>query len=318
MTSYASDMTPDAGEAAPARRDIDLVALQLLVGVAETGSVGHAARRLSMAQPNASRALTKLESHLHLHLLQRGPRGSTLTEQGRLVAEWAAPILASLDHLHAGVASLRADAAATLAVGASLTVGEHLAPIWLGSFRVAHPNVAVKLHVMNSAEVIDQVTRARLDVGFIETPDVPGHLRSAVVARDELQLVVDPGHRWARRRRAIPLAELAATPLVVREPGSGTRRTVEELLAGLDTAEPVMELSSTGAIVHSVVAGAGPAIVSSLAAESATRGGLLAVVSIEGVRLRRDLRAIWRGTRLEGPAGDFVRHAQGRGATRRA
>ncbi len=86
----------------------------------------------------------------------------------------------------------------------------------------------------------------------------------------------------------------------------------------LDTAEPVMELSSTGAIVHSVVAGAGPAIVSSLAAESATRGGLLAVVSIEGVRLRRDLRAIWRGTRLEGPAGDFVRHAQGRGATRRA
>lgn len=310
-------MSFDPAEAAPARRDVDLVALQLLVGVAETGSVGSAARRLSMAQPNASRALTRLEAHLHLPLLHRGPRGSTLTEEGRLVAEWAGPVLASIDHLHAGVASLRADAAATLAVGASLTVGEHLAPIWLGSFHVAHPHVAVKLHVMNSADVIDQVRRGRLDVGFIETPDDPASLRSTVVDRDELLLVVDPAHRWGRRRRAIPLEELAATPLVVREPGSGTRRTVEELLAGHATADPVMELSSTGAIVHSVVAGAGPAIVSSLAAESATRGGLVAVVPIEGVRLRRDLRAIWRGIRLEGPAGDFVRHAQGRGGTRR-
>ena len=311
-------MTTSPSGETPGHRDVDLVALQLLVAVAETGSVGQAARRLSMAQPNASRALTRLESHLHLHLLQRGPRGSTLTEHGRLVAEWATPVLASVDHLNAGVESLRADAAATLTVGASLTVGEHLAPMWLGSFRVAHPHVAVKLVVMNSADVIGAVTRGRLDVGFIETPDVPAHLSSTVVARDELLLVVDPDHRWSRRRRPVGLEELAATPLVVREPGSGTRRTVGELLAGRPTAAPVMELSSTGAIVHSVAAGAGPAVVSSLAVDAARRAGLVSVVPLEGVRLRRDLRAIWRGARLEGPAGDFVRHAQGRTGARRA
>ncbi|MDO5711933.1 MAG: LysR substrate-binding domain-containing protein, partial [Micrococcales bacterium] len=175
---------------------------------------------------------------------------------------------------------------------------------------------------MNSAEVIAGVGKGCLDVGFIETPDAPDHLRSVVVARDELLLIVDPAHRWARRRRPIQLEELAATPLVVREPGSGTRRTVEDLLAPGPTAPPVMELSSTGAIVHSVVAGSGPAVVSSLAVKAASRAGLVAIVPLEGVRLRRDLLAIWRGARLEAPAGDFVLqaqgHAHGRVRTRRS
>lgn len=317
MTSYGLDMTGDASGEASGRRDVDLVALQLLVGVAETGSVGQAARRLSMAQPNASRALPRLERHLRLPLLQRTRRGSTLTEQGRLVAQWAGPVFASLDQLHAGVGSLRAGSAANLAVGASLTVGEHLAPIWLGSFRVAHEHVQVRLLVTNSAEVVEGVTGGRLDVGFIETPDVPDHLSSTIVARDELQLIVQPAHRWARRRRPITLDELAATPLVVREPGSGTRRTVEDLLVGRPSTPPVMELSSTAAIVHSVEAGAGPAIVSSLAVDAARRAGLVTILPIEGAALRRDLRAVWRGARLEGAAGDFVRHATGRGGRRR-
>lgn len=309
-------MAPTAPDDRSWRPDVDLAALQLLVGIAETGSLGQSARRLGMAQPNASRALARLEARLHVHLVQRSPRGSTLTTGGRLVADWAAPVLDSVEQLLAGVESLRADAAATLTVGASLTIGEHLAPIWLGGFRNSQPGVQVKLHVANSAEVIDGVTAGRLDVGFIETPDAPSHLNGALVARDELVLIIDPGHRWARRRRPICLDELAGTPLVVREPGSGTRRTVEELLAGRATALPVMELSSTAAIVHSVATGAGPAVVSSLAVQAARRAGLVTVVPIERVRLRRDLRAIWRGTRLEGPAGDFVRHAQSGGRDR--
>ncbi len=310
MTTYHRDMTADAGPGPARRADLDLVALRLLAGVAQTGSVGGAARLLGMAQPNASRTLARFEAHLRLPLLERSPRGSRLTEHGRLVAEWGAAVLADVDHLLAGIESLRADAAATLRVGASLTVGEHLAPLWLGRFRVGHPDVRVTLHVANSADVIAAVRDGGLDVGFIETPDVPGDLASLVVARDDLVLVVAPEHRWARRRRPIALTELAATPLVAREPGSGTRRAVEELLADLPRAAPLMELSSTGAILAAVAAGTGAAVVSSLAADAPHRAGRVAVVPLDGPSLRRDLRAIWRGPRLQGPAGDFVHQAR--------
>ena len=175
------------------------------------------------------------------------------------------------------------------------------------------PGVSVRLSVMNSADVLAALERDDLDLGFVESPGPLGRLHGAVVARDELVVVVAPAHPWAARRRPVPVAELAATPLVTREPGSGTRATVDGLLAGFDRAAPLLECSSTGAVVASVVAGSGPAVVSSLAVETLRRAGVLVVVPVEGARFTRSLRAVWRPSeRLRGPAGDFVLHAQGR------
>lgn len=313
MSSYHADMSAGESDVEIAAARLDVLALRLLAGIAQTSSLGEASRRLGLAQPNASRMLTRLERDLGLRLVERGPRGSTLTADGRLVVEWSAPAFAALDRLVVGTQALQADAATQLSVGASLTIGEHLAPNWLSAFRTQHPQVQVRLQVMNSADVVAALTEARLDLGFIETPDVPPGLQSCIVARDELVLVTHPGHPWARRSRSVPLHEVAATPLVVREPGSGTRRTVDELFsgAGATSARPVMELSSTEAIIGSVVAGAGPAIVSTLAVEGARRAGRLVIVPIEGVKLDRSLRAVWRpGRRLTGPAGDFVLQAR--------
>lgn len=306
----------------PSRRppDVDVAGLALLRAIGELGSLGAAAGRLQLAQPNASRLLARLEADLRLRLVDRSPRGSRLTPEGQLVAEWAEPVLTGLDRVVNGAASLRQDVDSHLSVGASLTVGEHLAPRWLAAFRALHPHVQVRLQVMNSADVIEAVEGGHLDLGFIESPDLPRGLHATLVERDELVLVVAPNHPWARRRRPITLDELAATPLVVREPGSGTRRTVDALLAGRETAPPVMELSSTGAIVQCVAAGTGPAVVSTLAIEPVVRDGLVVVVPLDGVVLGRNLRAIWRSPRrLDGPAGDFVVHVKRtRDAARRA
>lgn len=298
-------------------RPPDIAGLALLATLADTGSLGAAARRLGMAQPNASRLLHRLEADLRLRLVDRSPRGSRLTPAGQLVAEWADPILGSLDRLVAGAASLREDVASHLNVGASLTVGEYLAPRWLTTFRESQPHVQVRLQVMNSADVVEAVADAELDLGFIESPDFPAHLHNVVVAQDELVLIVSPAHPWAARCDPVTIEELAATPLVVREPGSGTRRTVEELLIGHEVASPLMELSNTGSIVHSVAGGLGPAVVSTFAVEVARRANLVVVVPLEGTSLPRQLRAIWRPTRrLRGPTGDFILHVGGQQNTR--
>ncbi|WP_168583498.1 LysR family transcriptional regulator [Gephyromycinifex aptenodytis] len=287
----------------------DIAALALLSAIAERGSLGAAARSLQMAQPNASRLLARLESDLRLRLVERSPRGSRLTAAGQLVAEWADPVLGSLDRLVAGAASLREDVASHLLVGASLTIGEYLAPRWLTSFRQSYPHVQVRLRVLNSADVVAAVRGTELDLGFVESPNSPADLHSVVVAYDELVLIVAPDHPWTTRRDPVSVAELADTPLVVREPGSGTRRTVEAVMQGYEVATPLMELSNTGSIVHSVAGGLGPAIVSTFAVEVARRQNLVAVVPLAGPPLRRRLRAIWRSTpALRGPAGDFVSH----------
>jgi len=285
----------------------DLTVLQLLVGVAEHGSLGAAARAVSMAQPNASRAVSRLERRLGLTLIRRTPTGSTLTPEGTVVGQWARDVLTAAEHLLVAAQALSAERRSQLSVAASMTVAEYLVPAWLGELRRTHPDLQLGLEVTNSSEVCGRVASGSSHVGFVESPGVPQGLHSAVVARDRLVVVVDPGHPWARRRRPLTPAELAATPLIVRERGSGTRITLERLLHAYELAAPALELTSTAAVKVSVASGAAPAVVSTLAVEASVRSGELVAVPVEGLDLSRRLRAVWRPPRhLDGPAGDLV------------
>ncbi|HVV18631.1 MAG TPA: LysR substrate-binding domain-containing protein, partial [Pseudonocardiaceae bacterium] len=228
----------------------DVESLRLLVLVGELGSLGRAAERLRIAQPSASKRLATLERRLGLVLVDRTRRGSVLTPAGIVVAGWARRVLDELDALVTGAEALRAKREAELRVAASMTVAEYLAPAWIGELRSAEPTLYVGLQVTNSERVAELVRKGEVDIGFVETPEAPDGLSARRVATDHLVVVVSPGHPWARRRGPLPVAELAATPLVVREHGSGTRDTVERALAdaGVTLAVPLVELGSTTAV----------------------------------------------------------------------
>jgi DNA-binding transcriptional LysR family regulator len=289
----------------------DLEHLGLLVGVSELGSVGAAARAVGMAQPNASRALSRLERQLGLTLLERSPAGSRLTTQGTLVVQWARGVLDASDQLVVGAQALRSQHRAHLDVCASMTVAEYLVPKWLAEFRRRHPTVQINLQVHNSFDVFDRVRDGACHLGFVEAPSVTSGLRSAIVGRDRLTVVVSPDHPWARRRKPVTAAELAATPLIVRETGSGTRITLESMLRGHALAEPALELSSNSAVRISAVAGIAPAVLSTLAVAAAVEAGQLRSVPVEGLRLDRALRAVWVASRqLEDHALDLLHIAR--------
>lgn len=286
----------------------DLATLALLVGVDDRGSLGAASRAAGVAQPNASRSIRRLERRLGLTLVERSPRGSTLTAQGTVVVHWARQVLGDVERLLDAAAALQIDAEAELTVASSMTVAEYLLPDWLGGLRRRDPDVQIHLQVLNSAQVLDRVADGSCDVGFVEGPSVPDHLNHVTVARDRLVVVVHPAHPWARRRRALTLAELAATPLLVREPGSGTRHTVDLALQEFERPAPLLELGSGAAIRTSVLGGVGPAIMSTLAIADDVAAGDLRVVDVDGLDLRRTLRAVWRPPRkLGGPAGELLK-----------
>jgi DNA-binding transcriptional LysR family regulator len=291
----------------------DLTALEILVRVAETGSLGAAARGLGMAQPNASRALARLERQLGLSLVVRSPGGSRLTTEGEVVVAWARDALTAMDRVVLGARSLAAQRAAQLTVAASLTVAEYLAPRWLARFRATRPDLHVSLAVGNSGEVLDQVHAGRVPVGFVETPVLPRTVASTTVARDSLVVVVGPRHPWARRRSPVSPADLVTGDLVLREAGSGTRETLVRALerAGTPLGSSRLELASTAAVKAAAVEGTAPAVLSELAVAAELATGQLVAVPVEGLDLGRALRAVWLPERRpEGPAADLVRTAR--------
>ncbi|WP_213453699.1 LysR family transcriptional regulator [Rhizomonospora bruguierae] len=289
----------------------DLASLELLLLVAEQGSLGKAARLQAITQASASRRLDTLERELGVPLLHRSTSGSRLTPQGQVVVDWARAALAASNDLLLGVRLLRRQHNASLQVAASMTVAEYLMPAWLLSLRRTMPGVEVDLRVVNSRRVGDLVRAGDIDVGFIESPSVPQGLAAKRVAQDRLAVVVAPQHPWARRREPLKVVDLAATPLVVREPGSGTRNALERALAGRGViAAPVLELSSNAAVKVAVEAGVAPAVLSALAVAAELREGRLFEVPLGDLDLRRPLRAVWRRKpRLPEPAAGLVRLA---------
>ncbi|MFI9590365.1 LysR substrate-binding domain-containing protein [Nonomuraea sp. NPDC052265] len=285
----------------------DLDSLKLLVDVGELGSLGQAAKAAGMAQPSASKRVAMLERRLGVPLLERTPRGSTLTAEGRMVAGWAAHVLAAAEELMRAVEAVRHSEAAHLRVAASMTVAEYLVPRWLGELQNREPEVQVGLDVVNSTDVAVRVLGEEVELGFVEGPSVPEGLDSRVVGTDRLVVVVAPGHPWARRRTALRGAELAATPLVVREPGSGTRETLDVAFKRLHRASPRLELGSNSAVKGAAQAGAAPAVLSGYAVEADIATGRLVEVPLAGLNLVRNLRAVWRrGRSLTTPAATLL------------
>lgn len=282
--------------------------MELLLAVARVGSLSGAARRLGITQPAASSRIRAMETRLGVALVDRSPRGSTLTAEGALVTDWARRVVEAAEAFDAGAQALRGRRDSRLRVAASMTIAEYLLPGWLIALRGQRPDTAVSLHAGNSAVVAERVLAHEADLGFVEGLSVPEGLDSVVIARDRLVVAVAPGHPWARRSRGVEPAELAATPLILRERGSGTRQVLDAALAGSGgLAEPLLELASTTAVKAAAVSGAGPCVLSELAVGDELAGRRLVSVPVLGAGLERELRAVWpAGVRPAGPARDLL------------
>ncbi|TPW77919.1 LysR family transcriptional regulator [Schumannella soli] len=300
---------------------VDLPALRLFADVLRLGSLGAAARESGVTQQAASARIRSLERTIGIELLVRGASGSEPTEAGRLFATWAADVLAAADRLDSGVRALRESDRRHLAFAASQTVAEHLAPGWLVALRRATDAagaapVEVRLTVGNSEAVAELVRSRAVELGVIESPDLPADLAAVPLGHDALVPVVAPDHPWASRTAPLDLAELAATPLAVREQGSGTRRALERLLAERGAGAPVapaMELDTSAAVRSAAAAGIAPAVLSELAVADDIRLGRLVRIPLAGAPLHREFTAIWRGDATQpSPAAEALLRVIGR------
>lgn len=283
----------------------DLQQLIALVRTAHHGSMSAAATELGISQQAVSERVRAAERILRLPVFERTARGIRLTAQGTLLIDWATDVLAAASRLDEGARTLVAADSGSVTVAASNTISECLLPDWASRLRSLGPTV--RMHVLpgNSEQVMAEVASGAAQLGFVEAPKVPRSLRSRVVGRDELALVVPPDHQWARRPAGVTAADVARTPLILREQGSGTRQFVEQALR-LET-DPAAVLNSTAAVRDAVITLGSPAMLSSLAVSRDVEAGRLVRVPVKDRQLTRQLRAVWHPSRPpRGPAADLL------------
>lgn len=275
--------------------------LHIFHTVADKGSFSTAAQALHMTQPAVTMQIQTLEEQLGVKLFVRTTKKIELTEAGRELIPYAKRSIDLIRETEEAMAEYCRKLTGRLHLGASLTVGEYMIPRLLGPFNEEYPQVTVSLKVINTTQIIEEITQHTLNFGLVEAPVEHPDMQSEAVLSDELKLIVPSCHPLAGEAK-ITADQALAYPFVLREKGSGTRRVMEEELqrCGIDPRDMriVLELGSTGAVKSAVEANLGLSILSQSAVKHEVALGILQARTIEGIRFNRNFYAVHLKTAL--------------------
>ncbi|AJE99016.1 LysR family transcriptional regulator [Pandoraea apista] len=146
--------------------NISLRQLKAFVLVATLGNFTRAAERLHITQAGLSVMMREIETQFGSRLFDRTTRSVTLTEAGHALLPVASAAVGELDTVAVQIAAFGQAQRKTLRIAATPLVSSHLMPEWFGAFRLAHPDVDVRLHEAELAQVQGLVEQGEADLGF--------------------------------------------------------------------------------------------------------------------------------------------------------
>jgi len=278
--------------------------LEAFAGVARLGGFTRAAEALYLTQPTVSGQVKELEQELGVSLFNRLPRSVELTEAGRLLLGEARSILVARDRLLEQASAYLGLLSGRLVVHASTIPGEYLLPRHLAAFKRSHPEVAISLRVGSSGSVLDLLVRGEADLGVVGERDDALGLTYARLWSDRIGLYAAPSFPAAE---PVTAEALTGLPLVLREEGSGTRRTVDQALAecGVQARalNVVAEFGSTSAVKQAIQEGIGAGFLSEIATAAETASGTLRLLRTAGfLPVTRSFYGVWDAQRNLSPA----------------
>ena len=283
---------------------MDLRQLEVFARVVETRSFSRAAEALRLTQSTISEHVRLLEEEVGARLFDRLGRETVPTRAGELLYGYAQRLLALRAEAQQALQQFLGQISGGLTVGASTIPGEYVLPPLIGAFREKFPQVSIALHIGDSREIADSVVEGRVELGLIGARPEQRTLQAVELMPDELVVVVPPGHAWFGRK-LVTLDELKPEPLIVREPGSGSRQALETALdeagPGLGGLRVIAEMGSTSAIKQAVKAGVGLSIMSKRAVEEECRHGLLWCLTIKDLRFTRHFYVVTHTGRSRSP-----------------
>jgi len=268
--------------------------LHVFVIVAELRNFSRAAEQLHMTQPAVSQHIRALEERLNVRLLERNNKSVALTKAGEIVLHHAREIGGLYRRMEEMVNELMHYTGGPLAVGASYTFGEYVLPVALARLNEAYPDIRPSVRIGNTADIAELVRKRELDVGIVEGEDIGAGLDAERLAEDDMYVAAGALHPLVDTPDISP-ASLAEQTWLVREQGSGTRAAADKMFSTLGI-RPVrlIEMGSTQSIKETVEAGLGVTLQSRWALRKELGLGLLKLLDVSGLPVRRSFHVLLR------------------------
>jgi len=276
------------------------------VKIVELKSFTKAAEELGLTQPTVSKQMVDLEGFFKVRLIDRTKRSVALTKAGEMLFDYAKGFISLKKEAVEAMAAFRGLKTGTLRLGASSIPGVYILPPMLKTFKERYGGVELTLVLSDSKEITARVESGDVDVGFVGSREETNKIAYKGFLEDSI-VFIGP----ADAPDAIDLQDLANYPMLLREPGSGTRRCFESALRQrrLKTGNfrVVGELGDTEAIKAAVRAGMGISYISNRAITDELDRGLLKVLGVRGFSpVRRSFYVITKKDRSLSPQSEAL------------
>jgi DNA-binding transcriptional LysR family regulator len=269
-------------------RNVTLRQLRVFVAVAQNRSFTRAARELHLTQPAVSQQLKLLEQQAGMPLFETIGRTLHLTSAGEELLRHALQVIELLRSAGESLAAMRGLKRGVLKL-AAVSTAKYFAPSLLSAFTANYPQVSIKFTVGNREEIIKQLADNVTDLVIMGRPPRELQTIAEPFAKHPLVVIAAPDHPLANSRRKLPLERLATERFVIREPGSGTRASMEHVFR--EHGVPInaaMEVSSNETIKQAVMAGMGISFISRHTVNLELATGKLVTLNVKGMPLVRD------------------------------
>lgn len=264
--------------------DFDLRQLEIFCKVVDLKSFSRAADAVFLAQASVSERIANLEKSIGTHLLDRMGRQIVPTRAGEVLYKHAVMLLDMKKTARLEMEKFLGLRQGEILLGGSTIPGDYILPRVIGEFYKKYPFISLVLKVAGSREIEDMVHHGDLELGVVGKKSSNKDLVSYDLWNDELVLVVNCEHKWAKRKTVTP-DELFKEPFIIRGTGSGTLKIMEDYLKSwnkkaLNDLNIVAKLGTSTAIKEGVKASLGVSILSSRAVRTELKTGLLKTVRI--------------------------------------
>ncbi len=272
---------------------MDIHHLKVFLSVFKNKSFSKSSNDLNLTQPTISAHIKAIEEEFGCKLFDRIGRTIIPTKEAKLLYSHASVIVENIEEIKTDFGLLKKDLTGELEIGASTIPGTYIIPSLAAKFKKKYPDVYLQMVIEDSKKITDMVLSHELLLGVVGAKMDHKKTEYLPFIKDKLVLVSSPG---LLEKTKISFEELADIPFIIREEGSGTRKTMEEYLSekgiGLKSLNVVAVFGSTDAVKEAVKSGLGASIISRLAVKDQLNAGTLIEIKLNELNMIRSFYII--------------------------
>ena len=280
---------------------MDFKQLQSYITAVKYKSFTTAAEKLGISQPTISTHIRILEAELDARLLSRNAKSFEVTQKGWEVYESAQDILRVWEDM---LNRWGDEESRVIRLGVSTIPSSYILPEVLPDFKKRYETVCFEISQEDSRAIIDAVHSGSYDIGLVGMKTEDDTLEFQPFYHDRMVLITPVTERYLamQKQEEVPLKELFAEPMILRERGSGSRRSAERFMQEMGISEEQLSVTARmndqESIKNLVAGGLGLSIISEKAVEDSLNANRLLKFVLPGEPADRQFYVIHQKGRL--------------------